>query len=127
MISLQCSGIQRLHSLRCTMVAVFLWIQGAVCLNFASTNGVRQEREKVLTLDLPGHHSHSSLHLCPSYFPTTLHLLPPGPPQATFTVLWEPLPLFSPSLSLTRIYHQFRFKVTGRHRIPCPPNCVLKL
>ena len=80
MMSLQCSGIQRLDILRCTMVAVFLWIQGAMCLNFASTNGVRQEREKVLTLDLPGHHSHSSLHLCPSYFPTTLHLLPPGPP-----------------------------------------------
>ena len=38
-------GIQRLHSLRCTGVAVFLWIRGAVCFNFASTNGVRQERE----------------------------------------------------------------------------------
>ena len=45
MISLQCSGIQRLDILRCTMVAVFLWIQGAVCFNFASTNGARQERE----------------------------------------------------------------------------------
>ena len=52
---------------------------------------------------------------------------PQHPPQATFTVLWEPLPLFSPSLSLTRIYHQLRFKVTCRHRIPCPPNYMPKL
>ena len=39
------SGLQRLHSLRCTMISVFLWTHGAVCFNFASTNGVRQERE----------------------------------------------------------------------------------
>ena len=40
----------------------------------------KESIEKVLTLDLPGHYSHSSLHLCPSSFPTTLHLLPTGPP-----------------------------------------------
>ena len=130
MNSLQCSGIQRLHSLRCTMVAVFLWIQGAVCLNFASTNRVRQERENRKSAHARPARAPLPLFFAPLSFLFSYHTTSPTtrtPSQATFTVLWEPLPLFSPSLSLTRIYHQLRFKFTGRHRIPCPPNYMLKL
>ena len=130
MISLQCSGIQRLHSLRCTMVAVFLWIQGAVCLNFASTNGVRQEREHRKSAHARPARAPLPLFFAPLSFLFSYHTTSPTtrtPPKQPHSPLWEPLPLFSPSLSLTCIYHQFRFKVTGRHRISCPPNCVLKL
>ena len=78
----------------------------------------KESIEKVLTLDLPGHHSHSSLHLSFlfSYHTTspTTRTLPKPPSQSCGN--------FSPSLSLTRIYHQLRFKVTGRHRILVYPT-----
>ena len=115
MISLQCSGIQRLQSLRCTIIAVFLWIRGAVCFNFASTNGVRQEREHRKSAHARLAKALLSLFFTPLSFLFSYHTTSPTtrtPSQATFTVLWEPLLLFSPSLSLTRIYHQLRFKVT---------------
>ena len=128
MIFLQCSGIQRLQSLRCAMIAVFLWIQGAVCFNFASTNGVRQEREHRKSAHARLAKALLSLFFTPLSFLLSYHTRSPTtrtPSQATFTVLWEPLPLFPPSLSLTRIYHQLRLKVTraGIASLAYPTMC----
>ena len=121
-------GIQRLHSLRCTVVAVFLWIRGAVCFNFASMNGVRQEREHRKSAHARLAKALLSLFFTPLSFLFSYHTTSPTnrtPSQATFTVLWEPVPLFSPSLSLTRIYHKLRFKVTraGIASLAYPTMC----